>query len=245
MKEEKKSSDFDNVNEKIKREVKTSKLKFYYGNPENEIIEGTLKTLNTRILINDKINLSYEELELAKQYIWDFNLDNKYIKSKTLCCTNLKNKFSITEFIQAINTYLSYISIIRVFKSSIPNIYYIFIDFKNVEYSNIFYNTYQYSNINTIEDDYFIFDEVIEIQYDAFFSSKQKLSKDDSNILDLNLIKNSSFTQHEKRTRKFSYEYDINNIGVDDIRICTICLEEIGKNHKKSKSKNYADMFFI
>ena len=245
MKEEKKSSDFDNVNEKIKREVKTSKLKFYYGNPENEIIEGTLKTLNTRILINDKINLSYEELELAKQYIWDFNLDNKYIKSKTLCCTNLKNKFSITEFIQAINTYLSYISIIRVFKSSLPNIYYIFIDFKNVEYSNIFYNTYQYSNINTIEDDYFIFDEVIEIQYDAFFSSKQKLSKDDSNILDLNLIKNSSFTQHEKRTRKFSYEYDINNIGVDDIRICTICLEEIGKNHKKSKSKNDELIFVL
>ena len=245
MKEEKKSSDFDNVNEKIKREVKTSKLKFYYGNPENEIIEGTLKTLNTRILINDKINLSYEELELAKQYIWDFNLDNKYIKSKTLCCTNLKNKFSITEFIQAINTYLSYISIIRVFKSSLPNIYYIFIDFKNIEYSNIFYNTYQYSNINTIEDDYFIFDEVIEIQYDAFFSSKQKLSKDDSNILDLNLIKNSSFTQHEKRTRKFSYEYDINNIGVDDIRICTICLEEIGKNHKKSKSKNDELIFVL
>ena len=245
MKEEKKSSYFDNVNEKIKREVKTSKLKFYYGNPENEIIEGTLKTLNTRILINDKINLSYEELELAKQYIWDFNLDNKYIKSKTLCCTNLKNKFSITEFIQAINTYLSYISIIRVFKSSLPNIYYIFIDFKNIEYSNIFYNTYQYSNINTIEDDYFIFDEVIEIQYDAFFSSKQKLSKDDSNILDLNLIKNSSFTQHEKRTRKFSYEYDINNIGVDDIRICTICLEEIGKNHKKSKSKNDELIFVL
>ena len=244
MKEEKKS-DFDKVNEKIKREVKTSKLKFYYGNPENEIIEGTLKTLNTRILINDKINLSYEELELAKQYIWDFNLDNKYIKSKTLCCTNLKNKFSITEFIQAINTYLSYISIIRVFKSSLPNIYYIFIDFKNIEYSNIFYNTYQYSNINTIEDDYFIFDEVIEIQYDAFFSSKQKLSKDDSNILDLNLIKNSSFTQHEKRTRKFSYEYDINNIGVDDIRICTICLEEIGKNHKKSKSKNDELIFVL
>ena len=245
MKEEKKSSDFYNVNERIKREVKTSKLKFYYGNPENEIIEGTLKTLNTRILINDKINLSYEELELAKQYIWDFNLDNKYIKSKTLCCTNLKNKFSITEFIQAINTYLSYISIIRVFKSSLPNIYYIFIDFKNIEYSNIFYNTYQYSNINTIEDDYFIFDEVIEIQYDAFFSSKQKLSKDDSNILDLNLIKNSSFTQHEKRTRKFSYEYDINNIGVDDIRICTICLEEIGKNHKKSKSKNDELIFVL
>ena len=241
MNEDKNSFDFeknDTENGKIKREVKTSKLKFYYGNPENEIIEGTLKTLNTRILINDKINLSYEELELAKQYIWDFNLNNKYIKSKTLCCTNLKNKFSITEFIQAINTYLSYISIIRVFKSSIPNIYYIFIDFKNVEYSNIFYNTYQYSNINTIEDDYLIFDEVIEIQYDAFFSSKQKLSKDDSNIIDLNLIKNNSFTQDEKRTRKFSYEYDINNLGVDDIRICPICLEEIGKNHKKSKAKN-------
>ena len=223
--------------EKIKKVVKTSKIKFYYGNPENEIIEGTLKTLNTRILINDKVNLSYEELEFAKQYIWDFNLDNKYIKSKILCCTNLKNKFSITEFIQAINTYLSYISIIRVFKSSIPNIYYIFIDFKNVEYCNIFYNTYQYSNINTIEDDYLIFDEVTSIEYEAFFSSKQKISIDDSNIIDLNLIKNNSFIQNEKRIRKFSYEYDINNINVDDIRICTICLEDIGKN-KKTKLKN-------
>ena len=226
-------------NEKIKRSIKTSKIKFYYGNPENDIIEGTLKTLNTRILINDKINLSYEELELAKQYIWDFNLDNKYIKSKILCCTNIKNKFSITEFIQAINTYLSYISIIRVFKSSIPNIYYIYIDFKNLEYCNIFYNTYQYSNINTIEDDYLIFDEVTEIEYDAFFSSKQKLSKDDSNIIDLNLIKSNSisFCQNEKRMRKFSYEYDFNNHGVDDTRICTICLEDIGKN-KKTKMKN-------
>ena len=241
-KEKKNSKDLENndieeENGKIKRVVKTSKIKFYYGNPENEIIEGTLKTLNTRILINNKEKLSYEELEFAKQYIWDFNLDNKYIKSKILCCTNLKNKFSITEFIQAINTYLSYISIIRVFKSSIPNIYYIFIDFKNIEYCNIFYNTYQYSNINTIEDDYLIFDEVNSIEYDAFFSSKQKISMDDSNILDLNLIKNNTFTQNEKRMRKFSYEYDINNIGVDDIRICTICLEDIGKN-KKTKLKN-------
>ena len=226
--------------DKIKTLVKTAKIKFYYGNPENDIIEGTLKTLNTRVLINDKVNLSYEELELAKQYIWDFNLDNKYIKSKSLCCTNIKNKFSITEFIQAINTYLSYISIIRVFKSSIPNIYYIYLDFKNVEYCNIFYNTYQYSNINTIEDDYLIFDEVTEIEYDAFFSSKQKLSKDDTNIIDLNLIKSNSisFSQNEKRMRKFSYEYDINSHGVDDIRICTICLEDIGKNHKKTKLKN-------
>ncbi len=227
----------ENEKEKIKKVVKTSKIKFYYGNPENEIIEGTLKTINTRILINGKINLSYEELELAKQYIWDFNFDNKYIKSKTLCCTNIKNKFSITEFIQAINTYLSYISIIRIFKSSIPNIYYVYIEFKNVEYCNIFFNTYQYSTINTIEDDYLIFDEVTEIEYDAFFSSKQKLSMDDSNIIDLNLIKSNSlkFLQNEKRMRKFSYEYDINNHGVDDIRICTICLEDIGK---KTKLKN-------
>ena len=138
------------IKDKVVREVKTSIRKFFSGNPENEIIEGTIKTLNTRILINDNINLSYEQLELAKQYIWEFNLDNKYIKSKTLCCTNIKNKFSITEFMQAINTYLSYISIIRVFKSSIPNLYYIYLDFKNIEYCNIFYNTYQYSNVNTI-----------------------------------------------------------------------------------------------
>ena len=110
------------IKDKIKKITKNSVKKFYSGNPENEIIEGTIKTLDTRILIGGKMDLSYEQLELAKQYIWDFNMDNKYIKSKTLCCTNIKNKFSITEFMQAINTYLSYISIIRVFKSSIPNL---------------------------------------------------------------------------------------------------------------------------
>ena len=137
---EKINEDINNIEikDKIKKVVKTSIKRFYSGNPENEIIEGTIKTSETRIVINDKIDLSYEQLELAKQYIWDFNLDNKYIKTKTLCCTNIKNKFSITEFMQAINTYLSYISIIRVFKSSIPNIYYIYLEFKNIEYCNIF-----------------------------------------------------------------------------------------------------------
>ena len=118
----KENNESTEIKDKIKKITKNSIKKFYSGNPENEIIEGTIKTLDTRILINDKMDLSYEQLELAKQYIWDFNMDNKYIKSKTLCCTNIKNKFSITEFMQAINTYLSYISIIRVFKSSIPNL---------------------------------------------------------------------------------------------------------------------------
>lgn len=210
----------------IKKITKNSVKKFYSGNPENEIIEGIIKTLDTRILINDKMDLSYEQLELAKQYIWDFNMDNKYIKSKTLCCTNIKNKFGITEFMQAINTYLSYISIIRVFKSSIPNLYYIYLDFKNVEYSNIFYNTYQYSNINTIEDDYLIFDEVIEIDYE-------------NGIVNANSNKNEEeqISTKTKKIRKFSYEYDINNHGIEDIRICTICLEDINKkNNKKLKN---------
>ena len=210
----------------IKKITKNSVKKFYSGNPENEIIEGIIKTLDTRILINDKLDLSYEQLELAKQYIWDFNMDNKYIKSKTLCCTNIKNKFGITEFMQAINTYLSYISIIRVFKSSIPNLYYIYLDFKNVEYSNIFYNTYQYSNINTIEDDYLIFDEVIEIDYE-------------NGIVNANSNKNEEeqISTKTKKIRKFSYEYDINNHGIEDIRICTICLEDIKKkNNKKLKN---------
>ena len=212
------------IKDKIKKVVKTSIKKFYSGNPENEIIEGTIKTLDTRVLINDNMNLSYEQLELAKQYIWDFNLDNKYIKSKTLCCTNIKNKFSITEFMQAINTYLSYISIIRVFKSSIPNLYYIYLDFKNIEYCNIFYNTYQYSNINTIEDDYLIFDEVIGIEYEG--TGNININKEEENI-----------STNNKKTRKFSYEYDINNHGGEDIRICTICLEDITKkNNKKLKN---------
>ena len=214
------------INNKIKRTVKNSLKKFYLGNPENELIEGTIKTLDTRILINDKVNLSYEQLELAKQYIWDFNMDNKYIKSKTLCCTNIKNKFGITEFMQAINTYLSYISIIRVFKSSIPNLYYIYLEFKNIEYSNIFYNTYQYSNINTIEDDYLIFDEVIEINYENGLQNATSNKQEEEQI-----------STNTKKLRKFSYEYDINNHGIEDIRICTICLEDIKKkNNKKLKN---------
>ena len=218
--------DNNEIKDKIKRVVKTSLKKFYSGNPENEIIEGTIKTLDTRITINDNVNLSYEQLELAKQYIWDFNFDNKYIKTKTLCCTNIKNKFSITEFMQAINTYLSYISIIRVFKSSIPNLYYIYLDFKNIEYCNIFYNTYQYSNINTIEDDYLIFDEVINIDYEGGTGNSNNVKPQEKQI--------STTT---KKTRKFSYEYDINNNGLDDIRICTICLEDITKkNNKKLKN---------
>ena len=218
--------DNNEIKDKIKRVVKTSLKKFYSGNPENEIIEGTIKTLDTRITINDNVNLSYEQLELAKQYIWDFNFDNKYIKTKTLCCTNIKNKFSITEFMQAINTYLSYISIIRVFKSSIPNLYYIYLDFKNIEYCNIFYNTYQYSNINTIEDDYLIFDEVISIDYEGGTGNSNNVKPQEEQI--------STTT---KKTRKFSYEYDINNNGLDDIRICTICLEDITKkNNKKLKN---------
>ena len=213
------------IKDNIKKIVKTSVKKFYSGNPENEIIEGTIKTLETRIIINENMNLSYEQLELAKQYIWDFNLDNKYIKTKTLCCTNIKNKFSITEFMQAINTYLSYISIIRVFKSSIPNIYYIYLDFKNIEYCNIFYNTYQYSNINTIEDDYLIFDEVIGIEYEGGTGNTNLIPEEEQ------------ISKSQKKTRKFSYEYDINNNGVEDIRICTICLEDITKkNNKKLKN---------
>ena len=228
---EKINEDINNIEikDKIKKVVKTSIKRFYSGNPENEIIEGTIKTSETRIVINDKIDLSYEQLELAKQYIWDFNLDNKYIKTKTLCCTNIKNKFSITEFMQAINTYLSYISIIRVFKSSIPNIYYIYLEFKNIEYCNIFYNTYQYSNINTIEDDYLIFDEVIDIEYEGGAGNTNNTNNNSEN--------EEKIPKNNKMQRKFSYEYDINNHATDDIRICTICLEDITKkNNKKLKN---------
>ena len=228
---EKINEDINNIEikDKIKKVVKTSIKRFYSGNPENEIIEGTIKTSETRIVINDKIDLSYEQLELAKQYIWDFNLDNKYIKTKTLCCTNIKNKFSITEFMQAINTYLSYISIIRVFKSSIPNIYYIYLEFKNIEYCNIFYNTYQYSNINTIEDDYLIFDEVIDIEYEGGAGNTNNTNNNSEN--------EEKIPKNNKKQRKFSYEYDINNHATDDIRICTICLEDITKkNNKKLKN---------
>ena len=233
--------------EKYEKIIKKSRIKFFYGNPENEFIEGTLSTISTRISINNKINLTYEELEIAKQYIWEFNLDNSFIKSKSLCCTNLKNKFSINQFVQSINIYLSYISSIHVFKSSIPNIFYVYLNFKNVEYCNVFYNTYQYSNISTIDDDYLLFDEVVEIKYDELFSAKSRsknfyLDDNNSKIIKSSLASNLIFDDKEleelnnKKRRKLSYEYDINTCGIDEIRICTICLEDLNKNTKKTKN---------
>ena len=62
----------------ITKEQIEYKSKIWYGNPENEIIEGTIKGFETKYYINKKpIEIySYENLELIKQFIWDFNLEN-------------------------------------------------------------------------------------------------------------------------------------------------------------------------
>jgi hypothetical protein len=61
---------------------------------------------------------------------------------------------------------LSYIKIIRVLKSSTPNIYYVYLNFRNKEYANIFYNTFNYSKLNPIEKDYFILAEVKRLLFE-------------------------------------------------------------------------------
>ncbi len=196
--------------------------KIWYGNPENEIIEGTIKGIETNIHIyNNKNEITkkeckFEHLELMKQYIWDFNLDNKFIKTNTLCCINMKNKFSINEFIQATSTYVSYISNIRIFLSSKPNIYYILIEFKNIEFCNIFYNTYNYSKINPIEDEYIFFVEINSISFDEIFT---------------NSTRKSSLDKYEIDTSSKLQKKNNSEIELDDTRICTICIENLENNN--------------
>ncbi len=205
----------------ITKEQIEYKSKIWYGNPENEIIEGTIKGFETKYYINKKpIEIySYENLELIKQFIWDFNLENSYIKSNKLCCINMKNKFSINEFIQTINTYLNYIQIIKIFKSPKANIYYIYLEFLNIEYCNIFYNTYNYSKINPIEEEFLIFYEINEFIFDEIYSTKRKSSIGDKNEIDTN---NSS---------------NINKkIKLSECKTCTICLEDF---------KNEGQIFFL
>ena len=252
--------------QKMNRKTCIKVTKFWYGNPENEIIEGSVKYNETRIVFGagnkcETIS-SNDKLENIKQYIWDFNMDNKYINSIELICTNIKNRFSIHEFLDMIRLYLSYIKIIRVLKSPEPNIYYIFLQFKNAEYTNIFYNTYNYSNINNLEEDYLIFDEVLDLRYDEVYtSSERRNSEDDSNsdvnIIDTTTDKNLHELNEEKlrtnvKRRKFSYEKDLSYVTQEDKQICTICLENLsgeitdyGEKKVKGSKITKPDPFYL
>ena len=223
----------DETNLKYTQEEFESKI--WYGNPENEIIEGTIKGIETDIHIynNKEINkkeYKIEHLELIKQYIWDFNLDNKFIKTNKLCCINLKNKFSINEFIQATQTYISYITNIRIFLSPKPNIYYILLEFKNIEYCNIFYNTYNYSKINPIEDEYLFFVQVDTIIFDEIYSNSKRKSSLDKMEIDTSNNKNIN---------------NITDIEVDDNRICTICIENLENNYSMNNNKNITGIIYV
>jgi hypothetical protein len=141
------------------------------GNPQIDLTEGLLTYTRIYYQLNKNIEKEYNEneLEFIKQYIWEINIKNNLITSSELCCINVPNKISINEVMSTITIYLSYINIIRVLKSPIPNSFFIYIQFKNKEYANIFYNTFNYAKVNPIEKDYYIFAEVKEIKFEEIY----------------------------------------------------------------------------
>jgi hypothetical protein len=96
-------------------------------------------------------------------------MKNDLIQASELLCINVPNKISINEFLNTISIYLSYINFVRVYKSPIPNFYFIYLQLKNKEYANILYNTFNYAKVNPIEKEYFIFVEVREVKFEEFF----------------------------------------------------------------------------
>jgi len=141
--------------------------KFFWGNPRIEIKEGFIRHKLYKFGVNNKNENAYDEndLEIVKQYIWEINKNNKLLQSKDLLCTNVPNKISISEYLNIISIYLSYIESIKVLKSCIPNKYYIYLSFKNIEYANVFFNTFNYSSLNFIEKEFLIYSEVIRIDF--------------------------------------------------------------------------------
>ena len=188
--------------------------KIWYGNPQINLIEGTLTGTEITYSTSSSSSLPNEEnLELIKQYIWDTNLNNKLLSSNKLCITNLKNKFSVNELIQLISTYLSYINTLRVFKCPSNNIYYLFIEFKNVEFCNIFYNTYNYSKLTPLESEYLLFNEITSLTFDEIYTTTEQQAQTSDN--------------------------DKNSLcSVEDAKICSICIETLERFDKGITSIN-------
>ena len=188
--------------------------KIWYGNPQINLIEGTLTGTEITYSTSSSSSLPNEEnLELIKQYIWDTNLNNKHLSSNKLCITNLKNKFSVNELIQLISTYLSYINTLRVFKCPSNNIYYLFIEFKNVEFCNIFYNTYNYSKLTPLESEYLLFNEITSLTFDEIYTTTEPQTQANDN--------------------------DKNSLcSVEDAKICSICIETLERFDKGISSIN-------
>ena len=188
--------------------------KIWYGNPQINLIEGTLTGTEITYSTSSSWSLPNEDnLEVIKQYIWDTNLNNKLLCSNKLCITNLKNKFSVNELIQLISTYLSYISTLRVFKCPSNSIYYLFIEFKNVEFCNIFYNTYNYSKLTPLETEYLLFNEITSLTFDEIYTTTETPTQ---------------AVDNDKSS----------HCSVEDAKICSICIETLERFDKGIASIN-------
>lgn len=205
---------------KIKKSVSPLISKIWYGNPQNNLIEGTLTGTETNISIENEKELTDKTIETIKQYLWDINLNNKYITTNKLCCINMKNKFSINEFVHTISTYLSYISIIRVFKSPTSNIYFIYLEFKNVEFCNIFYNTYNYAKITPVENEFMVFSEIENLKLEEIYSSNS--NKD-------TMINTSEKKQNQTTNTNNTNNDNFSSCSYEDSKVCTICIENLEK----------------
>lgn len=161
------------IENKIESKMTQVTSKIWFGNPQIELTEGSITYDKISYIINKSIETDFNdsELEFIKQYIWESNIKNNLIKSQVLCCINVPNKISINELLTSIQIYLSYIVLIRVLKSPIPNYYFIYLQIKNQEYSNIFFNTFHFSKINPFEKDYLIFAEVNEIKFEEIYNN--------------------------------------------------------------------------
>jgi BRCA1-associated protein len=175
--------------------------------------------------LENQKELEYDEseLEIIKQQIWETNNKNEIITNNELIAINIPNKISINEFLSLINIYISYIKQIRVLKSSIPNIYNIYIEFKNREYANIFYNTFNYVKYNPIEKEYLILCEVEKLEIQEIYTNKDftKYNKTLSPLF--TSIKTANTNQIENLEDDLN-SYDI-NVDIGDS--CPICLEPL------------------
>jgi BRCA1-associated protein len=261
------------VENKISTKNKIISSKIWYGNPQIELTEGNITyekiiyTINSQngnnnssiISISDFTNqsdifsdLNESELEFIKQYIWEQNIKNNLINSSELACINIPNKISINEFLASISIYLSYINTIRVLKSPIPNIYFIYLEMKNKEFSNIFFNTFNYSKINPIEKEYLIFGEVKEINFERggdSFKTKRKSPKNQNytshvtqcqcqNLNLKNITNLNTCTLSPQNSNSMIIDISVSNSDqneeIENI-VCPICLEHIDE---KSQTQN-------
>lgn len=222
----------------VENNIQEVKLGFnssiWYGNPQNELIEGTLTGTQTIYQIPSVLDFKEEELDQIKQYIWDMNIKNTYIHSSELCCTNVKNKFFINEYIQSISSYLSYVNYIRVLKSPNPNVYYIYLKFKNVEFCNIFYNTFSYSKINPVENEFMIFAEIENMKLDEIDINKKTGTNNSTNSNSHFIVKggvsincNSSNNGNNNGGYK-QIESGITH-SIEEQKDCSICLDILEK----------------